>query len=181
MADIWNYAAGEAKRKDFAVYLILDKEKAKDLSFGKADLEIIGKGIEDMPIALNPEMEESQDVLGNNNISIVSYAETMEVTPLKISGESKYAQLIDDLVERRAVLSELELPYLCVKRYKKNSAGAYRAWVQHGIIEVTDFAEGLNGVSTTHTVHFVGDRIIGALDKAALTFTADVSTEEESL
>lgn len=179
MADIWSYVAGEAKRKDFAVYLILDKTKAADLSFAKADLEIIGKGIEDMPIALNPEMEETQDVLGNNNISIISYAETMEVTPLKVSGESKYSQMIDEMVESRAVLDALELPYLCVKRYKTNSAGAYRAWVQKGIVEPTDFAEGLNGVSTTHTVHFIGDRILGAIDPSTLAFTAD--TEEASL
>lgn len=172
-AETWTYATGEAERKDFAVYFITDKTKVDDLSFGKEDLEIIGKGIEDMPISLNPEVTESQDVLGNNNISITSYAETMEVTPLKVSGSGLYAQKIDELVETRALMDDLELAYLCVKRYKTNSTGKMRAWVQKGIVEITDFATELNGVASTHTVHFTGDRILGSIDPSTMKFTED--------
>ena len=168
----WKYASGEAKRKDFMVFWIKDGDVS---SITKESIEIIGKGIEDMPISMNAETEESQDVLGNNNYAITGYAESMEVDPLNVSGESEYSQKIDQLMEDRATLSELELHYLCVKRYKTNEAGAMRAWVQKGVVELGDFAGGLQGVSATHTVHYVGDRTYGVVDPTTMAFTPDAT------
>lgn len=48
-----------------------------------------------------------------------------------------------------------------------------RAWVQKGIVELGDFASGLEGVSATHTVRFVGERVLGAVDPATMAFTPD--------
>ena len=172
----WTFASGEAKRKDFMVFWVKD---GKVSSVTKDSIEIIGKGVEDMPISMNAETEESQDVLGNNNFAITGYAESMEVDPLNVSGESEYSQKIDQLMEERATLSDLELYYLCVKRYKTNGTGAMRAWIQKGVVELGDFAGGLKGVSGTHTVHYVGDRTFGAVDPTTMAFTAD--TTEASL
>lgn len=172
----WTYASGEAKRKDFMVFWVKDGNVE---SISKENIEIIGKGVEDMPISMNAETEESQDVLGNNNFAITGYAESMEVDPMNVSGESEYSQKIDQLMEERATLSDLELYYLCVKRYKTNETGAMRAWVQKGVVELGDFAGGLRGVSGTHTVHYVGDRILGAVDVSTMGFTPDA--EESSL
>lgn len=170
MAGTFTYAAGEAKRKDFMVFWITDGDTE---AITKTNLEIIGKGVEDMPISMNAETEESQDVLGNNNYDITGYAESMTVDPLNVSGESKYAQKIDELMENRATLSDLHLKYLCVKRYKTDSSGNMRAWVQEGVVELGDFAGGLKGVSATHTVHYVGDRTLGTVNPSTMAFTAD--------
>lgn len=166
----WTYTDGEAKRKDFMVFWIIDGNTS---NITKDKLEIIGKGVDDMPISMNPETEEGQDVLGNNNYDITGYAESMTVDPLNVSGASKYAQKIDTLMEERATLSDLRLKYLCVKRYKKDSSGKMRAWIQEGVVELGDFAGGLKGVSTTHTVHYVGDRTLGAVNPSTMAFTAD--------
>ena len=83
----WTYADGEAKRKDFMVFWITD---GSTTNITKDKLEIIGKGVEDMPISMNPETEESQDVLGNNNYDITGYAESMTVDPTNVSGD-RYA------------------------------------------------------------------------------------------
>lgn len=158
------------KRKDFMVFWITDGNAT---NITKDKLEIIGKGVEDMPISMNPDTEESQDVLGNNNYDITGYSESMTVDPTNVSGESKYAQKIDTLMEERATLSDLRLKYLCVKRYKTDDTGKMRAWVQEGVVELGDFAGGLKGVSAAHTVHYVGDRTLGAVDPKTMTFTAD--------
>lgn len=168
--DTWTYLPGEAKRKDFMVFWITDGDVE---NISKSSVEIIGKGVEDMPISMNPETEESQDVLGNNNYAITGYAESMSVDPLNVSGESKYSQKIDELVEKRATLSELELMYLCVKRYKVDGGGNMRAWIQKGVVELGDFAPGLKGVSGNHTIHYVGDRTLGAVNPNTMAFTAD--------
>lgn len=170
MADTWTYKEGEAERKDFMVFWVTDG-KADTVS--KANLEIIGKGIEDMPISANAETEETQDVLGNNNFAITGYAKSMEVDPLKVSGASKYAQKIDELEETSATLDKLELLYLCVKRYKTNESGDMRAWLQKGVVELGDFSGGLQGVSASHTVHYVGERRLGKVSAEDMTFTAD--------
>lgn len=166
----WTYADGDAKRKDFVVFWITD---GNTKSISNDNLAIIGKGIEDMPIASNTETEESQDVLGNNNFDITGYAKTMTVDPLKVSGADEYSQYIDDLNERDATQSEVHAWYLCVKRYKTNDAGKARAWYQEGVIEIGDFASGLNGVATAHTIHYVGPKTLGVVDLDTMTFTAD--------
>ena len=173
----WTYAAGEAKRKDFMVFWITDGETS---TVGKSNLEIIGKGVEDMPISMNPETEESQDVLGNNNYVITGYAESMTVDPLNVSGESKYAQKIDELMENRATLSDLNLQYLCVKKYKTDERGKMRAWIQEGVVELGDFSGGLKGVSATHTIHYIGDRTLGVVDPSTMAFTPDSSSNSLS-
>ena len=167
---MWTYKPGEAKRKDFMVFWITDGDVD---NISKANLEIIGKGIDDMPISMNPETEEGQDVLGNNNFAITGYSPSMSVSLEKVSGESRYAQEIDEMAEKLATLSELELMYMCVKRYKVNESGAMRAWVQKGVVNLDDFAGGLNGVSASHTINYVGDRTLGAVDPETMEFTAD--------
>lgn len=181
MAITWTYKTGEAERKDFAVYYITDKEAGEDQSFTSAELEVIGLGIEDMPISPNATTEETQDILGNNNFAITAYAETMEVTPLRIGRNGKYAEFIDSCIENRAVLDDLEAWYLCVKRYKTGTGGKCRAWVQKGIVELGDFASGLTGVESTHTVHYVGERILGGWDPSTGSFTADSELDTASL
>ena len=174
----WNYANGDAKRKDFMTFWITD---GNTQSISKDNLAIIGKGIEDMPISSNVETEESQDVLGNNNYEITGYAKSMSVEPMKISGEDKYSQHIDDLFEKDATLTELHNWYLCVKRYKTDATGKARAWIQEGVIEPGDFASGLAGVSTSHTVHYVGPKTLGVVDLETLEFTPDGAASGASL
>ena len=180
----WTYKTGDAKRKDFAVaFLPGVKTLEEALALTKEKVELIGKGIDDMPISMNAETEESQDVLGNNNYDIVSYAPSMSVDPVKVNGESKYAQFIDEAFENQSVLSELHAWYLCFKAYKINETNAMRAWLQEGVVELSDFASGLNGVSTSHTVHFVGPRTLGALTATenAMSFAKDEAAEDEEL
>ena len=180
----WTYVTGDAKRKDFAVaYIIGVKSMEEALALTKEKVELIGKGIDDMPISFSAETEETQDVLGNNNYEIVAYAPSMSVDPLKVTGESKYAQFIDEAFEKQATLGELHVFYLCFKRYKTNEAGAFRAWVQEGVVELADFASGLNGVSMSHTVHYVGERVLGALTVSddAMSFVKDDTADATEL
>jgi len=171
----WTYENGDAKRKDFAVFWVKDQ----DASIIKSNLMIIGRGVEDMAISANPETSEKMDVLGNNNFDITGYKKSMSVDPVKISGDDEYSQLIDELDEADATLSDLYQTYLCVKKYKKDDTGNFRAWTQQGVIEMGDFAAGLEGVSTTHTVHYVGERVYGVVHPTTLKFTPDDITYEE--
>lgn len=169
----WTYADGEAKRKDFMTFFVIDGSTE---NIAKANLEIIGSGVEDMGIEQGANTQENDDVLGNHHYAVTSYAKSMTVDPLKVSNKSKYAQKIDELEETQATLDELELTYLCVKRYKTDASGNMRAWVQKGVVELTTFAGGLEGVSGTHTIHYVGDRILGSVNSTTMAFTADGSS-----
>lgn len=170
MPTTWTYATGEAKRKDFMTFWVTDGDKD---NISKENLEIIGSGVEDMGLEQGANTEEKDDVLGNHHYAVKSYAKSMTVDPLKITSKSKYAQKIDELEETQATLDELELTYLCVKRYKTDASGNMRAWVQKGIVELTTFAGGLEGVSGTHTIHYVGERILGSINPTTMAFTPD--------
>lgn len=175
----WTYEKGDAKRKDFAVAFIIDaKTEAEALALTKENIELIGKGIEDMAMSYAAETDESQDILGNNNYEIVAYAPSMTVDPLKVNGDIKYSHFVDEAFEKQATLTDLHVWYLCFKTYKKNEAGAFRAWLQEGVVELSDFASGMNGISMSHTVHFVGPRVLGALTMNDTTASFEKDTAE---
>lgn len=169
----WTYKSGDPERKDFMVFYVTTNETE---NIAKANIEVIGKGIEDMPISHNAESEETQDILGNNNYAITGYAPSFTVDPLNVTAESKYAQKIDEMIETLPTGGALELTYMAVKRYKTDATGKMRAWVQKGIVELGDFAAGLKSVSASHTVHWVGERTLGVVAPDTMVFTTDEST-----
>ena len=169
-------ASGEAKRKDLVAFYITDAEKAAALSFTVDDLEPIGKGIEDMPITMNAQSEEGQDVLGNSYHDVTGYQPTMQVTPIKQNGDSKLATWVDTAVEEEYTLDQLVIPILVVKKYKTEGSAetlAYRAWVQDCTVDLESFADGLRGVAASMTLNFTGERKLGKVLASTMAFTAD--------
>lgn len=175
----WIYKKGAAERKDFVVsYISGAKSLEEALAVTKDNIVVIGKGIESMAISANAETEEKRDVLGNNNYDVVGYSETMPVSPLKIRDDDRYAIFIDEAFERRKILDDLACWYLCWKEYKTDENGGKCAWIQKGVPVLGDFADGLNGISTSHDVHFVDERHYGVLAKDLSGFTEETETED---
>lgn len=169
-------ASGEAKRKDLIAFYITDPTKAAALTFAAEDLEPIGKGIEAMPIQMNAQSEEGQDVLGNSYHDVTGYQPTMQVTPIKQNGDSKLATWVDTAVEEEYTLDQLVIPILIVKKYKtegSDNAVSYRAWVQDCTVDLKSFADGLRGVAASMTLNFTGERKLGKVAASTMAFTAD--------
>lgn len=160
----YSYKTGQAKRKDFKVAWAGGDDDT---------LMLLGKGVEDMPISMNANATENDDVLGNHVYEISSYAETMTIDPIYVDGSDKYSQWLNDLVYYRKTLDECRTTFVGYEDYMTDTTGNMRAWKQDAVANVTDFASGLNGVNIPHEVHFVDERTFGHIDKTTGKFVED--------
>lgn len=160
----YTYRAGQAKRKDYKIAWAGSED---------GELLLLGKGAEDLPMSMNANTVENDDVLGNHVYEISSYAETITIEPTYVDGNDKYSQWLNDIVYYRKTLDELRTTYVGYEDYVTDSTGNMRAWKQDAVVNITDFASGLNGVNIPHEVHFVDDRVFGHIDKTSGKFVED--------
>lgn len=160
----YTYKTGQAKRKDFKVAWAGGDDD---------NLLLLGKGVEDMPISMNANTEEGDDVLGNHTYNVASYAETMTIDPIYVDGSDKYSQWLNDIVYYRKTMDEVRTSYVGYEDYVTDATGNMRAWKQDAVVNITDFASGLSGVNIPHEVHFVDERTYGHIDKTTGKFVDD--------
>ena len=116
----FNVAAGvKAPRKLLKHYVEIDGE-----------WELLGKGIEDSAIELNPETEESTDILGNNETSVTAWKPSQSFDPFTVRGGSKLAFKLHEIWMNNTpeLLSQFKM--LTVYSYVGDTSGGYDADVQ---------------------------------------------------
>ena len=160
----YTYKTGQAKRKDFKVAWAGGKD---------GGLLLLGKGVEDMPVSMNANTKEGDDVLGNHTFNVTGYAESMTIDPVYVDGNDDYSMWLDDIVYYRKTMDEVRTTYVAYYDYCTDTTGNMRAWKQDAVIVITDFATGLDGVNIPHEVHFVDERTFGHIDKSTGAFVED--------
>ncbi len=174
--------SGKALRKLFALFYAPDE----------STFEIIGKGIEEMSISQNANVETTPDVLGNNETVLDKYEKSTELDPIYVEGGNKFSEFLDEIEEQELTGDKLEKEFVWVKLYKpllekedettKESNTVFKAWKQKAVIELTDFGGDTKGVSAPCTLHWVGKRTHGSVTvtesngQKTYKFTAEDST-----
>lgn len=160
---------GKAARKTFALFY----------APSESEVELIGKGIEEMSIEQGAEVDTVNDVCGNSETSLDSYQKTTNLEPIYIVGGNKFSELLDDIEEYEKIGDEVEAEFIWAKMYKKAGAeGSYAAWKQTAVIELTSFGGNTKGVGAPCTLHWIGERTHGTFDPKAKTFTPTVTQAE---
>ena len=116
----FNVGAGvKAPRKLLKHYVEIDGE-----------WELLGKGIEDSAIELNPETEESTDILGNNETSVKGWKPSQTFDPFTVRGGSKLAFKLHEIWMNNTpeLLSQFKM--LTVYSYVGDTSKGYDADVQ---------------------------------------------------
>lgn len=167
-------ANGKALRKHFALFYVPDS----------TTFEVIGKGIEEMSISQNANVETTADVLGNNETVIDKYEKSTDLDPIYVEGGNKFSEFLDEIEEQELTGDKLEKEFVWVKLYKplEGSINQYKAWKQKAIVELTDFGGDTKGVSAPCTLHWIGERIHGSVTvteadgKKSYSFTAETAS-----
>lgn len=152
---------GKAKRKELAFFY-----KTEDT------LEIIGKGIEEASISPSAEIESVTDILGNTETTLSSYEKTTDLDPIYLEGGNKFSEWLDTLEETDAILDDAVGTFVVVKLYKTTEETKYVAWEQQAVVELTGFGGDTKGVNLPCTLHWIGERTMGAFDPSTKQFTA---------
>ncbi len=94
--------------------------------------ELVGKGVEDSAIELNPETEEVQDITGTNESSVKGWKPTQSFDPFTIRGGSKLALILHEIWMNNTPEKLSQFEILTVYSYVGNTEKGFDADVQEG-------------------------------------------------
>lgn len=138
-----------------------------------ATYKLIGDGVTTGAIGYNPKTSEETYIHEDSaTITVESYAPTMAVEAVAVSGDSIF-EFIDDLRVARATLSDAETSIVNVWAYETGGPTAYPAEEQKVSIQIDEFGgDGGTAVKISYTINFIGDPVVGTFNASTFAFTA---------
>ena len=172
------YGTGKIKREEFQMFADVGTSSESPI------WEIIGSGVEDMSLSLNPNVTTVTDVLGETVTALDKYEKQTDVSPMRAKRESKFFAILYDIVKNEKTLTDVERTFLCVNIFDSTVVEAategdedtvtYAAWTQKAVIAVQSYGGNTEGLDIPFNLHWFGEKTHGAFDPATKTFTADI-------
>lgn len=165
------YGTGKIKREEFQMFADVGTSPESPI------WEIIGSGVEDMSLALNPNVTTVTDVLGETVTALDKYEKQTDVSPMRAKRESKFFAVLYDIVKNEKTLTDVERTFLCVNIFdstEDEETVTYAAWTQKAVIAVQSYGGNTEGLDIPFNLHWFGEKTHGAFDPATKTFTADI-------
>lgn len=137
-----------------------------------ATYKLIGDGVTSGAIGYNPKTTEETYIHEDSaTITVESYAPTMPVEAVAVSGDSVF-DFIDGLRVARATLDDAETTIVNVWAYESGGPTAYPAEKQDVSIQIDEFGgDGGTAVKINYTINFVGDPVVGTFNANTSVFT----------
>lgn len=138
-----------------------------------ATYKLIGDGVTSGAIGYNPKTTEETYIHEDSaTITVESYAPTMPVEAVAVSGDSVF-DFIDGLRVARATLDDAETTIVNVWAYESGGPTAYPAEEQKVSIQIDEFGgDGGTAVKISYTINFIGDPVAGTFNSSTSAFTA---------
>ena len=140
--------------------------------------EIIGVRIEESAIAMNSDVQENTDILGQNHTDVNKTQPTQDFNSFNILGGSRLAAYLIDNFRRNAV-SELSGAFTIyvITAFLGDEQNGYEAIKQEECTITYDNLGGDSYVNMDITVHYSNKNTTGSVDKLTpdFAFTADVT------
>lgn len=154
------------------------------VNVGTADApewELLGKGVEESAIELNPETKETTDILGINEVSVEGWKPTQSFDPFTVRGGSKLAFKLHEIWMNNTpeLLSQFEM--LTVYSYVGNTPEGYDADLQKNCTINIKSIGGSAYVDMPIDVNYSNDKQRGTVKFAegdVPTFTASAPAAE---
>ena len=163
--------SGYIARKDFMILANVGEGSSYEW-------ELLGDRVEEMALAMNPNIETISDITGMTETTLDKYQVQTEVSPMRARRDSKLFGILYDIVKHEKVLSQVEREFLCVAVFDQvgtADAKTYAAWKQRGIIAVESFGGGTAGLDIPFSIHWVGAKTHGTFDAETKSFTVGVN------
>jgi hypothetical protein len=142
--------------------------------------EIIGRKVEDMSLAMNPNVTTVTDVTGETTTALDKYEVQTDVSPMRAKRDSKFFAILYDIVKNEKTLSDVERTFLCVNIFDSTTTGvepdtvtAYAAWTQKAVIAVQNYGGNTEGLDIPFNLHWFGEKTYGTFNPTTKAFTPD--------
>lgn len=140
---------------------------------GTASYVRLGDDLEEYVTEMAANVNSTQNILGNTSTNIDSYEVTASVEPYyAVDGDPLFTKL-QSIIDGRLTLDDLKTTVVEVHLWETPETGAYKAFKEDAIIEVTSYGGDTTGYQIPFTLHYVGNRVEGTFDPTTKAFTAD--------
>lgn len=157
---------GKLNREALAHYLSTGfKNKKASEAAQVDDWEVIGDDIEDMSVEMNPDTEQTKNILGQTKTTDNGYEPSMEADPFYADPDKKLYPTLRDIALGRKKGDECKTLMLEVL-VEDSENTKHLAYAQEVIVKPNSYGGGTEGVNIPFTVSEDGERIKGAVTLA---------------
>ncbi len=148
-------------------------------SSGAAVYERLGSDLEEFNIEMNAEIETKSNILGETSVNLSQYQAQAGVEPYYADKDTELFAFLQDIIDNRKVLDDVKSDVVEVHTWEEATGGAYVAYKESVIVEVTSYGGDTTGYQIPFNLHYLGDRVKGTFNPSTKTFTAKAATAEE--
>jgi len=159
---------GYIKRSDFMLFADVSDTTPPDW-------ELIGDKVEELNLAMNPNVSTVTDITGETKTTLDKYQVQTDVSPMKARKDSKLAAILYDIVKEEKTLSDVEHTFLVVNVFDSTTTGevtTYAAWTQKAVVAVQNYGGNTEGLDIPFNIHWIGKKTYGSFAPTTKTFTA---------
>lgn len=146
---------------------------------GTAVYERLGKDLEEYNVEMNANVETKNNILGETSVILDSYQPQASVEPYYAEVGSALFDRLQGIIDERQTLDELKSDAVEVHLWEVATAGAYTAYKEEVIIEISSYGGDTTGYQIPFNLHYTGVRTKGMFNVSTKTFTADSSETGE--
>ena len=160
----------KAERKYLAHYL----DSAFDVTYAATEYVRLGKDLEEFTIELNPDVETSKNILGENSVKHNGYEASSDADPVYYEYDDALTEKMMEIAMLRQAGDTCKTSYVEVL-LKPGADGAepevIRAVREDVYVIPNSYGGDTSGVQTPFTLHFAGNRVKGNFDLETKKFT----------
>lgn len=158
--------AGKIKRKLMAHFI------NSAAPGGEAEFVRLGKDLEEYSVEMNANVETANNIIGETSVTLDSYQPQASADPFYAEVGDPMFERLQAIVDERQTLDDLKSEIIEVHLWETPSAGAYTAYKEDVIIEVSSYGGDTTGYQIPFNVHHTGNRIKGTFNLSTRAFTA---------
>ena len=150
-------------------------DAAFDTTYENTEYQRLGLDLEALDIELNPQVETSRNIWGENSVVFSGYEPSSTIETFYHDASKQLEEKIMELAMARNSGDACKTSYV-EALYKEGENGAapvlVRAYREDVLIVPTTYGGDTNGVQVPFEIHFCGNRVAGNFDLETKKFTA---------
>lgn len=165
----------KAERKYLAHYV----DAAFDLTGAATDYVRLGEDLTELNVELNPNIETSANILGDNSVAHSGYEASADASPVYYKYDDKLTEKLMEIAMLRKSGDACRTTYIDVLMKPgatdDEPPTVIRAVREDVLLIPTSYGGDTSGVQVPFTVNFTGNRVKGSFDLSTKKFTADAA------
>lgn len=135
--------------------------------------ERLGDDLEEYNVEMNANIETKNNILGETSVVLDSYQPQASVEPYRAKIGSAMFERLQGIIDERQTLDDLKSDVLEVHLWEDQVSGAYVAYKEEVIIEVSTYGGDYTGYQIPFNIHYTGVRTKGTYNPTTKKFTPD--------